>query len=136
MAFPTDIIDKDILLNVLHNQIEEVAHRLRAENLEGKTITLKIRYKDFKTITRSYSFNSSTNITDILWQEAENVFEKWYNSSASKLRLLGFGVSGLVKEGTGQQLLFSAQKDKKQKKIDEVYDKIKKKYGDGSVKRG
>lgn len=111
-TFPEDIIDKDILLTILHREVEEVAQRLRAEKVEGKTITLKLRYKDFKTITRSHSFDSPTNTTFILWEEAKNIFEKWYNSSASKLRLLGFGVSGLVKEGSIQQSLFSDPNEK------------------------
>jgi len=78
-----------------------------------------------------------TNITDILLQGAKNVFEKWYNSSsASKIRLLGFGVSGLVKEGSSQKSLFSDPNEKKQKNLDEIYDKIKQKYGEDSLKRG
>jgi DNA polymerase-4 len=135
-TFPEDIIDKDILLTILHNQVEEVAQRLRAEKVEGKTITLKLRYKDFKTITRSHSFDSPTNTTFVLWEEAKNIFEKWYSSNSTKIRLLGFGVSGLVKEGSVQQSLFSDPNEKKQKNLDEIYDKIKNKYGDDKLKRG
>ena len=76
------------------------------------------------------------NTTQILLYEAQKLFNQWYKKSASKLRLLGFGASGLVKEGTGQQLLFSDTEDKKQKTIDHVYDKIRDKYGDGGLKRG
>jgi len=135
-TFPEDIIDKDILLNILHNQVEEVAQRLRAEKVEGKTITLKLRYKDFKTITRSHSFDSPTNTTFVLWEEAKNVFEKWYSSNSTKIRLLGFGVSGLVNEGSIHWSLFSDPNEKKQKNLDSIYDKIKNKYGDDSLKRG
>jgi DNA polymerase-4 len=135
-TFAEDIIDKDFLLKVLFGQVEEVAQRLRADGAEGKTITLKLRYKDFKTITRSRSFAAPTNVTKILWEEAKGVFEEWYKASPKELRLLGFGVAGLIGEGGGQGLLFSDTKDKKQKKIDNVYDAIKRKYGDDSLKRG
>jgi DNA polymerase-4 len=135
-TFAEDIIDKDFLLKVLFGQVEEVAQRLRADGVEGKTITLKLRYKDFKTITRSHSFAAPTNVTKILWEEAKEVFEDWYKTSPKELRLLGFGVAGLVGEGGGQGLLFSDSKEKKEKKIDRVYDEIKKKYGDSSLKRG
>ena len=68
---------------------------------------------------------------------AKNVFEKWYSSNSTKIRLLGFGVSGLVKEGSIQQRsLFSDPNEKKQKNLDEIYDKIKNKYGSDSLKRG
>jgi hypothetical protein len=64
-----------------------------------------------------------TNTTKILQQVADQIFEEWYKKSADKIRLLGFGVSNLRAEGgSGQQLLFSNQEDKKQKKIDEVLD--------------
>lgn len=135
-TFPADIIDKDFLLKVLFDKVEEVGRRLREEKLEGKTITLKLRYKDFKTITRSYSFDYPANVTNILWQRAREVFEKWYDSSAGQLRLLGFEVSGLVRENLAQKLLFSDSTNDKHKKIDDVFDKIKKKFGDNSLKRG
>lgn len=136
-TFPQDIIDKDFLLNILSKQVEEVAGRLREEKLEGKTVTVKLRYKNFKTMTRSHTFGNPTNVSKILWQEAKKIFEQWYDSSsAGELRLLGFAVSGLVQEGAGQKMLFSEPNNNQQKKIDEVYDKIKKKYGGDSVKRG
>ncbi|HPS56055.1 MAG TPA: DNA polymerase IV, partial [Sedimentisphaerales bacterium] len=106
-TFPEDIIDKDVLTITLHNQIEQVAQRLRAQKLQGKTITLKLRYGNFKTITRSCGLEAPTNITAILLEEGEELFMQWYGKSATKLRLLGFGVSGLSQEGSGQKLLFS-----------------------------
>jgi DNA polymerase IV len=135
-TFAQDVIDKEFLLNVLFNQVEEVAQRLRAEKVEGKTITLKIRYKDFTTITRSRTMGEFTNTTKLLRQEAQTVFEEWYKKSAAKIRLLGFGVSHLRTEGSGQQLLFSNPEDKKQKTIGEVFDKIRDKYGEDMLKRG
>lgn len=135
-TFPTDIIEKENLLTILQNQVEEVSQRLRAENLQCRTITLKIRYGDFKTITRSFTLDRPTNTTQILLQEAQNLFDKWYKKSAGALRLLGFGTAGLSPEGTGQKLLFSDPQEEKQKKIDEVYDKIRGKFGKDRLKRG
>jgi hypothetical protein len=58
------------------------------------------------------------------------------NLKCSKIRLLGFGVSNLRAEGSGQQLLFSDPDNKKQKTIDAVLDKIRDKYGDDALMRG
>jgi DNA polymerase-4 len=135
-TFETDVLDKDVLLGVLLGQVEEVSQRLRAEGLEARTITLKIRYGDFKTITRSHTLDQPTNTTFLLWQEAERLFNQWHRKSAAPLRLLGFGASGLSPKGTGQQLLFSDPEEEKQKKIDSAFDTIRKKYGDDSLKRG
>ena len=135
-TFAKDIRDKNILLRVLLNQVNEVAQRLREEKLEAKTITLKLRYGDFRTITRSSTLDKAVNITAILWKDAKDIFLKWHKDSGGALRLLGFGASGLAREGSGQGELFVDPKDEKQRKIDEVFDRIKKKYGDGAVKRG
>jgi DNA polymerase-4 len=134
-TFQKDISDKTTLLEVLFNQVEEVTARLRDDKVEGKTITLKLRYGNFKTVTRSHTFANPTNVSKVLWDEAKKVFEEWHSKSGDALRLLGFGVSGLTAEGSGQKLLFSEPVDNKQKKVDEVFDKIKKKYGDDSLQR-
>jgi len=135
-TFPTDIKDKDILMSILIHQVEEVSQRLRAEKLQCQTITLKFRYGDFKTITRSFSMNKPTQTTEILLREAEKLFEQWYKLSAGALRLLGFGTSGLSPEGTGQKLLFADPEDEKQKLLDSAFDKIREKYGEDKLKRG
>ena len=135
-TFSKDIKEKNALLDVLLNQVNEVAHRLRDEKLAARTIILKLRYGDFRTITRSSTLKKPTNITAILWKEAKGVFLKWHEESPGALRLLGFGTSGLVAEGSGQKELFTDAEDEKQKKVDEVFDKIKKKYGQDAVRRG
>jgi DNA polymerase-4 len=135
-TFAADITDKEILLSVLLNQVEDVAQRLRTNDLEAKTITLKLRYDDFRTITRSASFDYSTHITKTLWQEAKEVFLKWYRKSAGPLRLLGFGVSGLQRADAGQQMLFAEPEQEKQERLDRAFDEIRGKFGYGALRRG
>jgi len=135
-TFPVDIKEKDILLNILQNQVEEIAQRLRAEKLQCRTITLKIRYGDFRTITRSFTMDRPTATTQTLLIQVKQLFSQWYQKAASPLRLLGFGTSGLSSEGTDRQLLFSDPQDEKQKSIDSAFDKIREKYGQNSLKRG
>jgi len=135
-TFATDITDKDILLNVLLNQVEDVAQRLRTDNLEARTITLKFRYDNFRTITRSNTFDHPTNTTKTLWQKAEEVFLKWYKKSAGALRLLGFGASGLQKAGSGQNQLFPEPEQEKQKRLDKAFDEIRDKFGHNALRRG
>ena len=135
-TFATDITNKNILLDVLLHQVEDVAQRLRLNDLEAKTITLKFRYDDFRTITRSSTFDSPTNTTKTLWEEAKEVFLKWHKKSAGALRLLGFGASGLQRAGSGQRQLFEEPEQKKQKRLDEAFDKIRDKFGHDALRRG
>ena len=135
-TFATDISDKDTLLGVLLNQVEDVAQRLRMSDSEARTITLKLRYGDFRTITRSTTFDRATNTTRTLWQAAENVFSKWHKKSRGKLRLLGFGASGLQRAGSGQQQLFGEPGQEKQERLDKAFDEIRGKFGHDAVRRG
>ena len=135
-TFATDITDKNILLNVLLNQVEDVAQRLRTNDLEARTITLKLRYDDFRTVTKSNTFDHPINTTKTLWQEAEAIFLKWYKKSAGALRLLGFGASGLKKADTGQQQLFGEPEQEKQKRLDKAFDEIRDKFGRDALRRG
>ncbi len=112
-TFSTDIQDKNVLLQVLFHQVEEVAQSLRAERIQARTITLKIRYRDFRTITRSSTIEQPSNSTRRLWEEAEELFLRWHKKAAGALRLLGFGVSGLSAEGSGQLPLFPDPQEKK-----------------------
>jgi len=135
-TFATDISDKNILLNVLLGQVEDVAHRLRMNDLEAKTITLKLRYDDFRTITRSRTFADPTDVTSTLLQQARQALLKWHKKSAGPLRLLGFGVSGLQKAGGGQRQLFPEPDREKDKRLDKAFDRIRDKFGYDALRRG
>jgi DNA polymerase-4 len=135
-TFAADITDKDILLDVLLRQVEDVAQRLRFNGLEAKTIILKLRYDNFRTVTRSSTFDQPTNTTRTLWQKAQGIFLKWHRKSGGPLRLLGFGVSGLRKAGSRQRQLFSDPEKEKQKRLDEAFDKIRNKFGHDALRRG
>jgi len=135
-TFATDISDATRLLNVLLEQVEEVGQRLRHENLKARTVTLKLRYGDFRTVTRSDTLRESTNVTKTLWATAERVFRQWHTRSAGPLRLLGFGVSGLAPEQAGQQMLFHDPEEDKLKRLDQVVDRIRDRYGNRAAHRG
>jgi len=135
-TFATDVGDKDVLLSVLLGQVEEVAERLRAADLKARTLTLKIRYGDFKTITRSSTFEQPTDMTQELWRGAKTVFQKWWGQSAGALRLLGFGVSGLDEPAQRQLGLFADPQEQKHQRLDHTVDEIRNRYGRDAVKRG
>ena len=135
-TFSQDIKDRDTLLSILLNKVEEVAQRLRSGHLETRTITLKLRYGNFKTVARSSTLDYISNITQVLWQEAELVFLKWYAKSLGALRLLGFGASGLQQSGSGQHIVFINSEEEKHKRIDKAFDTIRGKYGDDALRRG
>jgi len=135
-TFATDVRDGKILLSVLMEQVEEVTQRLRRRGLHARTITLKLRYGDFRTVTRSETLVEGTNVTNALWQAAERLFRQWQSRSAGPLRLIGFAASGLEDEHTRQQLLFRDDQQEKLKKLDHVVDQIRDRYGRRALHRG
>ena len=118
-TFATDVRDRDVLLGVLLEQVEEVAHRLRRNGLKARTVTLKLRYGDFRTVTRSATLSEATNLTQPLWDTARRVFDRWHQRSGGALRLLGFGATGLEARNAGQGLLFADSGEEKEAKVDE-----------------
>ncbi len=134
-TFETDTDDKSFLLNVLLAEVETVAQRLRDNNIKARTFTIKFRYGDFQSITRSKTISEPDNSTAVLWCQCRNIFEQWYLKERGPLRLIGFEASHFATGDTGQMLLFGDDKNNKQKRLDETVDKIRKRYGDDSLKR-
>ena len=99
-TFSVDVVDRDALRSVLLSQVDEVAWRLRRAGIEAGTLTLKIRYPDFKTITRAESFDPPTALFAELWDVAERLFETHVGSNRKAIRLLGATTSNLRAAGT------------------------------------
>ena len=134
-TFGKDVAVRDELWRVLLGQVEEVASRLRSEGLETRTVTLKLRYEDFKTLTRSKTFEQPTATTSVLAGYARELFSNWAARSLGPMRLVGFGASGLSEVGCGQGLLFCDTELEKQERLDEALDQIAERFGKGAVRR-
>ena len=115
---------------------EQVAWRLRRADMHGRTIQLKLRYPDFKTITRSHTLTEATQSTDALWQIVRQLFrDNWQGSPA--IRLIGMGVSGLHNgEAPMQQADLFAQTTSGKTKVDALTDQINARFGPSTLQRG
>jgi len=134
-TFAHDIDDLEVLRIWLLQLTEQVCRRLRRHQLVGQTVHLKIRFADFKTITRSRTLAEPTNITEEIWQAAAELLTRRLPPRCQPLRLLGLGVSGLEVEPSRQGLLFDAQRREKQQKLDAVTDRIHDRFGGAALKR-
>jgi DNA polymerase IV len=134
-TFAIDISDTYELKLVLATLADKVAWRLRKSNMQCKTITLKVRFADFTTNTRSQSLpnltDSSKEIRDIIWE----LFDKKLARNGRSIRLVGVTVSGFSDKAL-QGDLFPDKTKEEDKKIDRVMDKLSEKYGRGTLKRG
>ena len=134
-TFATDVGQMAELARVLLGQVEQVARRLRKSDLAARGVTLKLRYADFTTITRSATLDAPTASTDELWRAGRGLFDTWRRSSARALRLLGFTASQLSPRGGRQLSLFSSPARDKQQRLDRAIDDITDRFGDSAVRR-
>lgn len=92
-TFTTDVLAMDILENELQRLTELLFTRLKKYNLYGRTVTLKIKYYDFKLITRSKTFAEPV-MENTLTAETVIALLRQTEAGQKKIRLLGVGVSG------------------------------------------
>lgn len=135
-TFAEDINDKQVIEAWLLHLTEQVAWRLRRADLLGRTVQLKLRFPDFKTITRSHTLTEATHSTDSLWQIVRQLLrDNWQGTPA--IRLIGMGVSGLQnsREQMIQADLF-VPATPKQTQVDALTDRINTRFGPRTLQRG
>jgi len=131
-TFEVNVDDPQEIRRVLLEQAEQVGRRLRRHGLWARGISLKIRFGEFETITRSATFESPTDSTHELWQAARGVFDVW---PFQPVRLIGLGAERLS-SGPAQLSLFSDPDRERHRKIDAVADQINDRFGKRTLRRG
>ena len=133
-TFPSDIDDVDALRAWLLELTEHVARRLRRHALRGRTVNLKVRFSDFRTITRSQTLPESTDCTETLWHAGAELLSR-LPTGHLPVRLLGLGVSGIEPAEAGQRLLFEDPSVLKQSDLDAAADRILERFGSTALRR-
>jgi DNA polymerase IV len=133
-TFEEDSNDRKILYEILGELSEDVSRKLRKERLKGKTITLKLRSSDFKTITRAETLSDRTNFFDEIYKTARRLFDGCWPPQR-KIRLIGVRVSNF-ENPYYQESLFSDQNAQQKERVHKAVDQIKDKYGEHSIRRG
>lgn len=136
-TFAEDISDQETLLRTLQSLSEQVGRRLRKAETGGITIKIKLRWGDFKTLTRQITLQNPINSDREIYQVTRDLFLK--NWSARKpVRLIGVGVSGLGIRP--YQLTFwdrPLQSDlDKNHKLQATLDELRERFGEKSIRRG
>ncbi|MBI5435395.1 MAG: DNA polymerase IV [Planctomycetes bacterium] len=99
-TFAEDESDRESLKKRLLEFSEELAYRLRSHGLKARTVTIKARYSDFKTVTRTKTLDSGTHLGVRIYAAARELFER---VPVGALRLIGVLVSSLEDVRTPSQ---------------------------------
>jgi DNA polymerase-4 len=134
-TFDVDVGSPEAVRIVLLEQVEQVARRLRKHGLLARSVTVKIRFGDFQTITRSTTLADATNTTMELDKAAVATFDKWAGKSFQPVRLIGV-TAAQFSMGEAQMSLFADPNREKQQRIDAVADTISRRFGKAAIKRG
>ncbi|MTD54139.1 DNA polymerase IV [Amycolatopsis pithecellobii] len=105
-TFDTDQRDRRLLERELLRLSERVAASLRSRQVRGRTVSIKVRFADFRTITRARTLASATDVARVIHSTAVALLTEAV--SGAEIRLLGVRVEGLSGADTPEQLAFEA----------------------------
>jgi DNA polymerase-4 len=131
-TFQSDTRDDEVIHSVLLGLCSKVARRLRKGGHAGRTVTLKVRFADFNTISRGRTLEDYMDLDKEIFDVAREVLAKVQRQKA--IRLLGVSVSNLTHTPPEKQRsLFDYSFWKKYKKVIESVDKARDKYGERAI---
>ena len=134
-TFAVDLHEPSKMHAELGKLADRTATRVRAKQLIGACVTVKIRERDFTTHTRQRRLEPATDDTRVIAKLAGELLNEWLAHHArAAVRLLGVGVSDL---SPARQLdLFAPRATQQNQKLDHVVDRIREKFGTLAVVRG
>jgi len=132
ITFPEDLEDRQVMLAVIQEQAAGVGYRLRSLNLYARTVSIKLRFANFKTITRDMTLSTATNSDTEIYESTKGLFD--LHGGEPPWRLVGIKLSGLTR--SRQLSLFSHGLDEdKEKQLTSIRDGLRNKYGQDMVYR-
>ncbi|MFO7652721.1 MAG: DNA polymerase IV [Candidatus Krumholzibacteriia bacterium] len=135
ITFAEDLHEEEALLDVLDHLAEKVGRRLRQHGLTARTVTLKARFPDFTTLTRSVTRSEPTDASVVIRAEARDLLLHRLGRAGRPLRLLGVTASQLAPAGAGQAELFPDPQLIRQRRLDAVLDAAHHRFG-SKLRRG
>ncbi len=132
-TFNTDISDVEDLKDKLWQVCLKTADRAKAKNLAGRTVTLKLKTANFKSISRRRTLAQPAQLADIIFRTLEPLLET--EAKGQKFRLIGAGISGLSAPIGDSSDLLDPQASKRGK-AERASDLAREKFGKNAVVTG
>jgi DNA polymerase-4 len=97
-TYAEDLVDSEVMRSEIEGMARAVAASLERKGLTARTLTIKVRYSDFTTVTRSHTAEPPTRDPARLAERAAALLERT-DAGKRPVRLLGAGAHGLVEDG-------------------------------------
>ena len=134
-TFGVDLTDPEAVRRVILTESERVAARLRRAGVAARSVTVKIRFGDFQTITRRQTLTAPTDGTADNWNAARDLFDGWCRREGFRpVRLIGVTAADLSQPAAPD--LFPDPDRVRGASIDSAVDAIRTRFGDAAIGRG
>ena len=133
-TFDVDITDQEALEAHLWRLAVRVADRAKAKETTGRVITVKLKTKDFKTVTRQSAQAAPTNLADTIFKEGRALLTLVRNKAP--FRLIGIGISDLTDEAVRPAIDLFDPSAESRAKAEKATDKIRDRFGTDAILKG
>ena len=134
ITFAQDSLDYHFLEANLRHVCQEVGTELRCRDKQARCVALRLRYADFKTITRQATLKAASNSNQVIFAAALQLLNRVLAQEGKSIRLIGVKASNLV--GREKQLYMFDSKVERSEKLNKAIAQIHRKYGQAAIKTG
>ena len=131
-TFDVDLYQPEEILKEFLRLTEKSADRMRAKGLAANTISIKVRFADFKTISRSKTLDLPTTGTQEIFEVAKSLYLS-LDLDRVLVRLVGVALDSLVENDDVTQMVLGERTSSWQQ-ADRAIDRVKAKFGSGSLR--
>jgi DNA polymerase-4 len=132
-TFARDTDDREVILREVLRLSAKVASRMRTAQVAGRTVTLKVRFADFTTITRSRTLPEATDVTREIHQTATRLYDA-LGLQRARIRLVGVRVEGLLPRSVVQRQLVLGEREHGWSDADRAVDRATRRFGTAAVR--
>lgn len=132
-TFGEDVSDRKVVERTLLNLTEQVAALLRHKGFAGATVTVKLRWEGFETVTRQRTLQSPVNTVEKIWPVARELL-RTADRPQLRVRLVGVTLSALDRAASGQADMFVPDTGA-DTRVAEAVDALVERFGSGTVTR-
>jgi DNA polymerase-4 len=127
-TFDRDLDVSEEIVAELLRQAERVAVRLRAQGLVGRTVAIKVRFSDFRTITRARTLNHPTDVAREIYLVAKELFLR-LKLERVRVRLVGVRITGLSSEGGATKQMTLGEPEHGWREAEQAADRASDRFG-------
>lgn len=129
-TYHRDTRDRALLLATLRDQAEELGSKLRRDGLAAATISIKLRWANWETVTRQTTLATPADLDDTIYDAARALLDAVLSEHSGAVRLLGIAVAGLQSR---QTTLWA--EDERRRKLAAATDAIRGRFGRAAIRR-